>query len=258
VNTAVNPIETRNPLRSRFTPPPRKRLRGLSVRMLMLVVLVVGGWLGWVCYRARVQREAVAAIMAAGGEVYYDWEWDSATLCTKPRSPCPGSLRRLLGPGFFEEVAVVYFDRIANENLLLHIGRLRQVQALGLLNSNVTNAGMAYVGAITTLHVLELEGTEVTDEGVKHLGRLTGLQWVNLRRTRITDAGLATIGRLTNLEDLLLDYNTEVTDAGLLHLTDLTRCKISLTGTGVTPSGIAILNAKYPWMEIVPPLEIPR
>jgi hypothetical protein len=56
------------------TPRRRRRVRGLSIRMLMLVVLVVGGWLGWICYRARVQREAVAAIVQAEGRVYYDWQ----------------------------------------------------------------------------------------------------------------------------------------------------------------------------------------
>lgn len=47
------------------------RLR-LSVRGLMVLVLVLGGGIGWVVNRARVQREAVAAIRRAGGQVRYD------------------------------------------------------------------------------------------------------------------------------------------------------------------------------------------
>jgi hypothetical protein len=42
--------------------------------MLMLLVLMVGGSLGWICYRARVQRKAVAAIEAAGGDLIFDWQ----------------------------------------------------------------------------------------------------------------------------------------------------------------------------------------
>jgi hypothetical protein len=51
----------------------RRRLR-LSVRALMVVVLITGGGLGWLMYRARVQRDAVAAIRRAGGLTYYDWD----------------------------------------------------------------------------------------------------------------------------------------------------------------------------------------
>ncbi len=47
------------------------RLR-LSVRGLMVLVLVLGVGFGWVVHRARVQREAVAAIRRARGEVRYD------------------------------------------------------------------------------------------------------------------------------------------------------------------------------------------
>src|SRR5262245_23739149 len=51
----------------------RHRLR-ISVRGLILLVLIVGGWLGWLVRSARIQREAVAAIQRDGGWVYYDWQ----------------------------------------------------------------------------------------------------------------------------------------------------------------------------------------
>ena len=37
-----------------------------GVRGLLASVLVIGGWLGWLAHRARVQREAAAAIKWAG------------------------------------------------------------------------------------------------------------------------------------------------------------------------------------------------
>ena len=52
----------------------RSSLR-FSVRGLVVLVLVIGGWLGWIVRSARIQREAVAAIEKAGGRVKYDWEW---------------------------------------------------------------------------------------------------------------------------------------------------------------------------------------
>jgi hypothetical protein len=51
----------------------RHRLR-LSVRAMMLLVLFFGGGLGWIIHRAKLQRDAVAAIRHAGGYVAYDWE----------------------------------------------------------------------------------------------------------------------------------------------------------------------------------------
>ena len=38
----------------------------LSLRMLMVIVLVIGGGLGWVAHRASVRRLAVEAITKAG------------------------------------------------------------------------------------------------------------------------------------------------------------------------------------------------
>ena len=53
--------------------PAKKRRRfGLSLRALMVLVLILGGGLGWIAHRARVQREAVAAIEKAGGKVDYN------------------------------------------------------------------------------------------------------------------------------------------------------------------------------------------
>ena len=51
---------------------PRVRL---SIRALCAVVLAFGVALGWVVHRARVQRDAVAAIERSIGRVFYDWQW---------------------------------------------------------------------------------------------------------------------------------------------------------------------------------------
>jgi hypothetical protein len=50
--------------------PWRRHLR-FSVRGLIVLVLVTGGWLGWVARGARIQREAVSAarLMMAFGTI---------------------------------------------------------------------------------------------------------------------------------------------------------------------------------------------
>jgi hypothetical protein len=49
-----------------------------SVRAMIVLVVVVGCGLGWVVHRARVQRDAVSALLRMGGRgtvVLYDWEY---------------------------------------------------------------------------------------------------------------------------------------------------------------------------------------
>jgi hypothetical protein len=47
----------------------------ISVRGLIVSVLLVGGGLGWIVHQARIQRDAVAAIVKSGDRVQYDWQW---------------------------------------------------------------------------------------------------------------------------------------------------------------------------------------
>ena len=46
----------------------RRHLR-FSVRGLIIVVLVIGGWLGWIVRSAHIQRDAVATIENSRGHV---------------------------------------------------------------------------------------------------------------------------------------------------------------------------------------------
>ena len=88
---------------------PRLRLR-LSVRVLMVLVLVFGGGFGWVVHRARVQREAVAAIERAGEVVDYDETFlspDSSNAL--PTRNWKGWLVDHLGVDYFESAVEVFY-----------------------------------------------------------------------------------------------------------------------------------------------------
>ena len=59
----------------------------------MALVLILGGGLGWFTYRARVQREAVAVIQSAGGDVAFSWQRsDGALVSPPPKPPWPNDL----------------------------------------------------------------------------------------------------------------------------------------------------------------------
>jgi len=152
--------------------------------MLILLVLVVGSGFGWICYRARVQQEAVAAVERAGGEVMFDW---------KARPPGrPVWLRRQLGPGFFEEVIQVAVLE-PDDSLMVHIGRLRHLQWLGIWGGTVTDSGLAAIAGLTNLRGLYLSNTRITDAGLAHLTGLRNCKDVTVTSTKVTPAGIATM-----------------------------------------------------------------
>ena len=198
---------------------PWRRFLRFSVRGLVVLALVIGGWLGWIARSARIQREAVAAIVKAGGTVSYDWEWTNGKSIAEGKPWAPRWLVDLIGVDYFAHVTYVALISAAMEadTAMAHIGRLTRLQHLNLAHSPVRDAGLANLEALRCLSYLNLAETQVTDAGMKHLRRMTSLTGLGLGHTRVTDAGLAHLSGLTNLSALGLN-ETQVTDAGLLHL----------------------------------------
>jgi internalin A len=250
-----NSTEAATPVASPGTPPARKRMRGLSVRMLMVVVLVVGAGLGWVAHRARVQREAVAAITKAGGHVIFDWQydWNRTDRDTWAADPLvqPGWLRRHVGPGFFEKVTSVavgsplsVFDNFENsagidDALMVQIGRLRGLQSLRL-DSLVTNAGLAHLRNLSDLRVLTFVAPPGTRLGPANLGGLSRLQELTLI-FRECEIDLAFLRGLTSLKSLMISGGRSNSHTDLAPLQALTHLEVLEIGIP-TDSDLALLD----------------
>ena len=140
---------------------PWRRFLRFSVRGMIVVVLVIGGWLGWIVRSARIQREAVMAIENAGGAVSYDWDRISGNI-PAGRPWAPEWLVNLIGVDFFGHVT----------------------EALIKQNSTVTDGVIATVGCLTRLHDLFLPSTSVSDVGLSHLNGLTNLYYLFSRTPR--------------------------------------------------------------------------
>src|SRR5687767_5443066 len=84
----------------------RRWLR-FNLRTLFLVVtlscVVIGTWL----HRSEKQRQAVAAIRARGGTVFYSYEWRDDTYVRDAKSPAPDFLLDQLGVDMFHRVVAV-------------------------------------------------------------------------------------------------------------------------------------------------------
>jgi hypothetical protein len=94
---------------------------------------------------------------------------------------------------------------------------------------NVTVGLVAILLASTAWgqETLDLSGQGTTDEVLaESVKRLTNLKELSLRNTQVTDAGLVHLKRLTNLKFLWL-HRTQISDTGILELRKaLPNCKI--------------------------------
>jgi len=227
--------------------PPRRRPRGPSLRTLMALVLVLGGGLGYLAYRARVQRLAVAAIEAAGGKVDYDWQWADGVF--DPRNPRPRRPKWLvdgLGADYFDTVVAVHLGGPgikADDPLMAQVGRLSHLGLLALNgNPAVTDAGLAHLRGLARLRDLDLDSTGVRGPGLAHLTGMTRLESLDLSRCTVADADLAHLAGLKSLKVLSLD-GRGITDAGLAHLAGLTKLeRLRIWEGPVTAGGLAHLR----------------
>ena len=246
---------------------PWLRFLRFSVRGMIVLVLVIGGWLGWLVRSARIQREAVAAIERAGGSVEYDWRWKKSRTSWDGEPLEPIWLVKTMGVDYFAHASRAILEANGTDQDLAQVGRLPSLAAVALVESKVTDAGLRHMRGLTNLsdlqlfftnqitdagleHLkglkslsqLELMGTQVTDAGLLHIKGFTRLTVLDLEQTRVTDAGLAQLREFTNLSRLNVSL-TKVTDAGLVHLRGLTKlASLDLGGTEVTDSGLVHLD----------------
>jgi len=159
----------------------------------MVLVLALGGGFGWVVHQAQEQRDAVAAIKKAGGDVVYDWQ---KKLVREPGPWAPKWLVDRIGVDYFGNVVEVWLagPRIQGaEDALAYVGHLRRLEALWLGPPTMTDAGLAHLEGLTNLKLMNisLSGTRVTDTGLVHLKGLECLEGLDLRGTSVTGAGVS-------------------------------------------------------------------
>jgi hypothetical protein len=211
-------------------PKPRRRWLRFSVRGLIVLVLVVGGSLGWLVRGARVQRHALTAIRRAGCNYTYDWQYVGGEFRPFTRPGWPEWLVTRLGEDYFGHVKSVH----------LWIFRAPDEVPPTDYEKRIIVDALAQVGNLSQLEELKIIGTEAGDTGLADLKRLT-----RLKRLTLGDAGLTDpvfLETMTELEDLNLN-DSPVGDAGLTHLEGLGRLRsLALVGTDITDAGLACLK----------------
>jgi hypothetical protein len=242
----------------------------------MIVVLAIGGFLGWKVNRARDQRLAVAAIQAKQGKIAYDYQMTSddvldpkpISLTSEPHAP--RWLRRAVGNEFFQEVAhvdirsdvsgetllaVAKLDHLVHLTLALdgakvdvaalgEIAKTPTFQSLILAQQSVNDAAMAKLaGARRLRRLLVVGANDLTDAGLASLADLPALEYLEIHNApRITDLGLENLGPLlASLETLSIQAS--ITDEGMACLRNCRKLKtLALGETRVSDAGLAHLS----------------
>lgn len=234
-----------------------------SVRALMVAVLVAAVGLGWVVHRARVQRDAVAAIEKGGGKAFYDWQLTTVTspdfvdLTPKPSGQPRGPkwLAEWVGPDYFDTIKMVILFGPADP-LMPHVGQLEKLEEIDFLPGRKepgygpSDDGMAYLKGLNQLKHIKLSvntlkgiiGSKITGKGLESIKGAIKLQILELNGAPLNDQDLAPLRGFTNLRLLELG-SPNITDAGLEHLVGLVEMRrLTLEGTRVTSNGIKSLQ----------------
>jgi hypothetical protein len=208
--------------------------------MLLLLIVASACGLGWVVHQAREQRLAVRAILARGGTVEYDYQYDAARNRRLPKGKTwrPVWLQKALGDDYFHHVICVGLERPTDADLVPLAG-LTHLKLLYLGGGGITDDGLKQLKDLTDLRTLILWGNPISGDGLKHVRNLRKLRLLDLGRTQVTDSQLLGLRNLTGLERIDLPNNPQLTGSFLQYVADLPNLKdFVLRGTGITDSAL--------------------
>jgi hypothetical protein len=206
----------------------------------MILVLIVGGVMGWKARRVSLQKRAIAALERLGGSVIYDWDYDDNDFVRKPGASPAGPiwLRKFLGDEYFQEVILVRlpgesipprqpyvdldvyrakYERPYLDDQLACLDGLDQLEHLYLQFGRLKPEGWERLGRQGRLKSLTIIGNPIDADGQVQMGRLTELESLSVEAKSGDADDLAFLDRLPKLRSLNI-MSVPVTDAGLARI----------------------------------------
>jgi Leucine-rich repeat (LRR) protein len=149
-------------------------------------------------------------------------------------------IRRAGGMILFEERGPKWLRKRVGNEMLEPLWKITEV--IFGSGQTATDEGLKHVGSLREFQKLDLEGQQkITDAGIENLKGLNIIS-LNLGKTQVTDAGLKSVTEMTRLLELILD-ETKITDSQLDSLTKLTHLSVlNLQGSQVTDAGVKKLT----------------
>lgn len=186
------------------SPRRRNRWLTLSLRALILLVVLAAGAMGWLAYRIRSKRVAVAGIVKAGGILRYRWQSPNGRFEPKAAPPARNWYRDLLGPELFDEVDAVSLTGRNAIALLPQIAQFPSLKTLSLFDAAVSDADLAVIQGLTELRILHLVRVQGPGSVLRYLRGMRHMETIDAKGFSATDADLAHLEGLTSLRNLSL------------------------------------------------------
>ena len=225
-----------------------------GLRTLLIALSVLCVWLGFKVNAARRQREAVQAILKAGGTVAYDYQMvpvalpgyaETFNIDRNAVPSAPSWLRSVFGDDFFCNVIYVGFQGTGADFELVRFEDLPSIRRIIIRSIPTASSGaqaqmhlrdddLAIFGQLSQLQELRLHGQEIEGPGLRSLVDLKRLNKLDLYGTFINDTGLEQIGKLTCLQNIILSTD-RISDAGLQQLSTIPKLALDLTGPSIVP-----------------------
>jgi hypothetical protein len=206
----------------------KNRWLRISLRTFLVAFTCAAVAVGCFGRYVHQRRAAFDAIRKAGGEIQMGIGE-------------PSRLEEWFGSEVFGSVNEVDLRAgKADNELLRHIGVLKELRRLDLSGADIddeglgeiahlplrvlwlqetkiTDASAATISQIQTLDFLQLNATSLSDAFLEHLEPLPELENVGMRGTKVTADGMKYLPRHPKLKKLDV-YHTQVDDAGVQHL----------------------------------------
>jgi hypothetical protein len=149
-------------------PKDKRRWFQFSLRTLLIGTLICAipcALLGRKIERKRNERNAIEAIKALGGQVFYVHE-------EYPPTEPPGALwlRKVLGENFFDEIDSVELSESAiTDDDVVILNSLPQLRGISARKTRISDAALETLKGSTQVQILTLSDTGVTDAGLECL-----------------------------------------------------------------------------------------
>lgn len=193
--------ESIDPAMAPGIPPRRRRLRGISLRVSLVLVAVAALGLAWMTYRIRLQQEGIALVRNNVGMYYYDYEFVGG------QPWAPDWVIRLLGIDAFHHVTWVRIEGpdFDDADLAQLMACLPRIESLGIIGTMITDEGLASLRGNRRLKGLFLGNSRITDAGIDALDPMSvpALTLLDVRGTGVSAA------RAAEVQELLAAWNAE-------------------------------------------------
>ena len=224
-------------------------LRPLWLGAIILLALL-SVWAAAATYlRKRHERQAVAAIEASHGDVWYSYQWsdESPEPDGAAHPPVPGWIRRIFGDDFFGHPTHVFSFPTTPDDVVRAIRELPTLTGVTLCTSESTSEPFAGVSALPHLRSLEIYGP-IDFHDLRYAPSIPTLRVLWLWQTEVSDAACKLIvEKFPALCDLRIegeDQRSEPSEAGLAAIRQLPNIEtFCLTNSGSVPNtGLGIFS----------------